>query len=462
MNTNVSREVPGMFEGPLRPLLIRLAMPILLGMIVQLLYNVVDTIFISLIDKSDPSYIGGTGLVFPAVFITIATASGLMTGVGSVVARAIGERNEKALNKAAESALVLGFVLGLVVLLTGWLLAEPLVQALGAQGDYYLHGLNYLRYMIPFGALMIVVHSIAGIFQGEGKMQRIMTAMFVGTAANLLLDPLFIFVFKLDVRGAALASVTGQSFAGVYLLTALNSHANTIKLEWKLSNISPALMGKIAAIGIPMAAAQMAMALSMFFYNRIIIDIDAAAMTAFALVGRFDQAVLMPIFALSSAMITVVGQNVGRNNFQRVRKAWRTAIMLAGSLVLALATAHVFIAPLLYKVFSDVPEVVSYCVQQVRILEFSFLFATIGIIGRAVFQAIGYPLPALALTVFRTLALGLPLSALYAYTFDMGIRGVYFGVLTGNILTAGVGIMWIKGTLNRLENGKLKAAATTP
>lgn len=460
MNEIKHKEVPGMFEGGMYGLLARLSLPILAGMVVQLLYNIVDTAFISLIDKSDPSYIGGTGMVFPLIFFAISLASGIMTGVGSVVARAIGEKNHGALNKAADSALAMGFGLGAIILVVGYFTAEPLVKMLGADGDYYTHGLAYLRYMLPFAALMVALHAVAGIFQGEGKMNRIMVAMMIGTVCNIILDPVFIFVLDLGVRGAALASVAGQSIAFMYVLSALGAEDNAVRVEWKLSHVSFKLMGDIATVGFPMALSQMAMALSMVFFNRIIIDIDKQAMAAFALVGRFDQAVLMPIFALSSAMITVVGQNAGRGSFGRVRLAWKSGVILGGGVVFLLALTHIVIAPWLYRSFSDVPAVIDYCVRQTRILEFSFLFAVIGIIGRSVFQAIGHPFPALILTVVRTLAIGVPLAALFAYTFDMDINGVYFGLLTGNVLTACVGLLWISSALRRLEKGELEVVST--
>jgi putative MATE family efflux protein len=460
MAAAIHKDVPGMFEGGMSKLLVRLSLPMLTGMVVQLFYNITDTVFISLIDKSDPSFIGGTGLVFPLIFLIIALAAGLMTGVGSVVARAIGEHRQDVLNKAAESALVLGLALGALILVAGVAFAGPLVRLLGAQGDYYRHGLDYFRWMVPFGALMIVVHSVAGVFQGEGQMKRIMVGMMIGTVVNVALDPLFIFVLKGGVQGAAIASVVGQLAALVYLLWALNQRGKANQIKWKFSNSSLALMKKIAVIGFPMAMAQMAMAIGLTLFNRIIVTIDTDAMTAFSLVGRLDQAVLMPIFALSSAMITVVGQNAGRGNFARVRQAWTHGIVMSGALVFVLALLHIVLAPSIYPLFTEVPAVIRYSVLQTRILEFSFLLAAVGIIGRAVFQAIGFPVPALILTIIRTLAIGVPAAALYAYVFKMGIAGVYLGVLTGNVLTAGVGIYWVHSTLKRLEQGTLKVAST--
>ncbi|NLE00151.1 MAG: MATE family efflux transporter, partial [Fibrobacter sp.] len=271
MNEKQLKEIPGMFDGNIYRLLTRLSLPILTGMVVKLLYNITDTFFISLIDKNDPSYIGGTGMVFPLLFFAISLASGIMTGVGSVVARAIGEKNHVSLNKAADSAFALGMFLSLLILGTGLLFAKPLVSMLGAQGAYFERGLVYFKYMVPFAALMVALHAVAGIFQGEGKMKRIMTAMMIGTVVNVILDPIFIFVLKWEVRGAALASVAGQLIAFIYVLVSIGAKDNIVQIKWSVKDISFKLMGEIIVIGFPMALGQMAMAISMVLFNHILI-----------------------------------------------------------------------------------------------------------------------------------------------------------------------------------------------
>jgi putative MATE family efflux protein len=459
MNENVNKDIPGMFEGNMYRLLVRLSLPILTGMGVQILYTVADTFFISLIDKSDPSYIGGTGLVFPILFFAMSIASGMMTGVSSVVARAIGEKNEKSLNRAAESSLAMGVVLSVIIMTAVFMGAEPLVRMLGATGDYYRHGLTYLLYLVPFMGLMVVIHSIGGIFQGEGRMKYIMIAMVIGTICNLILDPVFILIFRWGVKGAAIASVIGQFASFMYALSILGSKKNTVRIAWKVKNIDFKLIRDIAVIGFPMALGQMAMALAIMMFNRILLSVDKNAMAAFTLVGRFDQGVLMPVFALSSAMITVVGQNVGRGNIQRVRIAWKSGLVLAGGIVLVLATLHILLAPVVYRFFTDVPSVLQYCITQTRVLEYSFIFAVFGIIGRSVFQAIGYPIPALILTIVRTLAVSFPLAYMFVFAFNMQASGVYFGMLIGNASTAIVGLLWITSVVKHLENGTLRAVA---
>ena len=133
------KEIPGMFEGPILKLLVKLALPMFFGMVFQILYNIVDTIWISRIDLSDPSYVGGVGIVFPIIFLIIAFASGIMVGVSSLVARAIGEKNRFILNRTAESGLFIGLVLAVIFVVFGYVFDERLLRLLGAEGDYFVH-----------------------------------------------------------------------------------------------------------------------------------------------------------------------------------------------------------------------------------------------------------------------------------------------------------------------------------
>jgi Na+-driven multidrug efflux pump len=202
------------------------------------------------------------------------------------------------------------------------------------------------------------------------------------------------------------------------------------------------------------------MALSFFFFNRVVVSVDPLALTAFALCGRLDQAVLMPIFAIGAALITMIGQNAGRGNIRRVREIWRKSLLTAMGLVVLSAAAMFALAPRIYPFFSDIDQVVRYAVLQTRIVEFTFVFAVIGILSRSFFQAIGHPLPALIITTSRLLLLAVPAMLLYVYVFDLKIYGVWLGIITGNFLAAGMSALWISRTLRLLQEGKHKVART--
>lgn len=447
------REVPGMFDGPMLPLLAKLALPILAGMIFQLLYNIVDTIWVSRIDLNDPSYVGGTGLIFPVIFFFMALAMGVSVGVSSLVARAIGEKNKEVLNRIAESGLIMAVVLSAVCMGIVYLFGPEIVRAMGAEGDYYTHGLNYLLYVTPVALFAFVGNVFFGIFQGEGLMKHMMVAMIIGTVVNIVLDPLFIFLLNLDVRGAAIATGIGQVASLVYALGVFAAKKTLVPIHWSLRNVRLSIIKKIISIGLPQALGQITMSISFLLLNRLVVSIDPLAMTAFSLVGRIDQLVMMPSFALAAAIITIVGQNGGRGKMDRVGKAVNTSYMAGFAVVFVIALMMVVLAPYIYPFFTNIDKVVDYAVRQTYTLEFFFCLAVVGIINRSVFQAIGYPMPAFFITLLRVLIIAVPAAFLYVNFFDMGIYGVWFGVATGIVVSFIVSLIWVRFMVKGLIKG---------
>ncbi len=444
------KEITGMFDGPILKVLRKLALPIFLGMIFQVLYSVVDTIWISRIDLTDPSYVGGVGMIFPLIFLVIALGSGLLIGVSSLVARAIGEKNQYVLNRTAESGLIIGSFFAVSLLILGYIFDEELIKLLGAKGDYYLHALEYFRFMIPAGVLMLLGNVFNGILQGEGLMKKIMVSMIIATVANMALDPVFIFLLGMGVRGAGLATVLSQVIAAVYVLNIFFKKNTLVQIEWKLKNISLGIIKKIVGVGFPQTAGQMTMAVSFLFFNRIVVGIDPLALTAFSLCGRLDMILIMPILAIGSSLITMIGQNYGRRNYERVKDIWRACLLTAVVVLLFLASIMVIFAPQVYQFFSDVDKVVEYAALQTRIVEFSFVLAAVAILGRANFQALGKPIPGLIIVVLRIAGVAIPMVYFYVYVLNLGIYGVWFGIMSGNAASAVVSLIWVNRKLKSL------------
>lgn len=454
------REVPGMFDGKIPPLLIRLSLPIAAGMFFQMIYNVVDAVFISLIDKSDPSYFGATGIVFPVIFLAIAVANGLMVGTGSMVARAIGERNHTVLDKAAESGMFIAVTVALVFLIGSYAFDEQIISVLGATGDFAVHGLEYLRYIIPGVLLMFVGNVLFGILQGEGLTKYMMWGMIIGTIGNIILDPICIFVLGLDVRGAALATVISQTFSVLYVVSVFLRKKTRVPISWKLANIDGKIMRSIISVGFPQALGQMLMSVTFLIYNRVVISIDELALTAFSLYGRFEQLLFIPVFAINSALITIIGQNAGRGLYERGEKTWEKGVLMSAGSVVVLAGLFVLLSPWVFGSLSDIPQVVDYAIRETQVLAFGMLFAVAGVFARGVFQAIGKPAPALFLTMLRLIILGVPAVLLFVYVFDWGIYGVWFGIVTGNGISAIVSFFMTKRAFRRLKDGSLKVTRT--
>jgi len=440
----VQKEIKGMFEGPILKLLVKLTMPIFFGMVFQILYNIVDTIWISRIDLTDPSYVGGVGIVFPILFLVIALASGIMIGVSSLVSRAIGEKNRYVLNRTAESGLIIGAVFATLLLVFGYIFDEKLLLLLGAKGDYFTHGIEYLQFMLPAGAMMIVAHVFAGILMGEGLMKQIMFAMIISTVANIILDPIFIFPLGMGVRGAGLATAIAQIVPYVYVLTLFAKKKTIVPIEWKLRNVKLGIIKRIVAVGFPQSVGHFTMAVSFIFFNRLIMSIDPLALTAFSICGRWDYIMIVPILSIGTAMLTMIGQNFGRMQFRRMIDIWRVGLLTMVSVMAMLATLLIILAPKIYPFFSTVDQVTRYAVLQTRIVEYSFILGGMAMLANSSFQAIGRAIPGLIITVIRVVGVALPMAHFLVYAMDLNIYGVWYGMITGNVIAAVVALIWVR------------------
>lgn len=435
--------VAGMFDGPVPPLLAKLSLPVLAGTALQLLYGIVDTLWVSRIDIGDPSYVGGIGIVFPLFFLVIALGSGIMIGASSLVARAAGAKDNRILERVAGSGLAVGAGIGALLLGFGYGFDREIILLLGARGDTFIHALEYFRSMLPAGFLMLAGNTLIGALQGEGRMDKVMKAVIIGTLANFALDPVFIFLLGYGVRGAGYATVSAQLAAGLYVVSLYARGKTLAPIRWKLSDVDGRVISRMLSVGIPQTIGQLAMSVSFLAFNRIIVGIDSRALASFTLCGRFDQVMVLPILAIASAEITMVGQNFGRGNRARVRKIWNTCILGAAAVSGFVGTLLFLFAPALYPLFTSVDAVDALAVGQTRTVVFSYLFASAAVLGRAYFQAVGRAIPGLVIDALRLFVIPLPAALLLVHGAGFGVPGVWLAIVMGNVGSAFVAVTWV-------------------
>jgi Na+-driven multidrug efflux pump len=156
---------------------------------------------------------------------------------------------------------------------------------------------------------------------------------------------------------------------------------------------------------------------------------------------------IVPILAIGSGMLTMIGQNFGRKNFQRVLHIWKVSLLTMVGVMAFLATILVLLAPKIYPFFSEVDGVIRYAVLQTRIVEYSFILGGIAMLARSSFQAIGRATPGLIITIIRIIGVALPVAYFYVYVMELGIYGVWFGLITGNLIAAIIALLWVRKTL---------------
>ncbi len=420
-------------HGKLVPVLLQTAGPISAGMLFHIVYNMVDAIFISLIDTSDPSYMGGIGMVFPFIFFVMAFSNGFMIGTSSVTARAVGAGEKHTLHDIAGTGLISAGLFSSIFVLIVYLAGEGMMRLFGAEGDYAAHGLEYIRYLIP-GVLLLFLHNIlSGALQGEGLSRYMMWAMIIGTVLNILLDPLFIFVLGLEVRGAALATVISQAASFLYVLRLFLKGRTVVTLSMKLRHFNPAVLRKIAVVGFPQSISMLVTSFTILVINRIALYIDPLVVTAFTTYSRFEGLLVVPINGMGSALIAVIGQNYGRKNLRRCHAAWRYGYLLALGGTALLLGIFLLAAPAVFGGLSSIEQVVAYTLDMTKVLGLGLVLAIFGILSQSVFQAVGAPLPALGLTRFRVFVCIIPMMLIGVFVLDMGFRGLLIGFLSGDI-----------------------------
>ncbi|MFW6182097.1 MAG: MATE family efflux transporter, partial [Spirochaetota bacterium] len=238
-----------------------------------------------------------------------------------------------------------------------------------------------------------------------------------------------------------------RSLSYFYLVRVFLSKKTSIRIQWRLRNVDLGVMGRIAAVGFPQAAGLITMSVSFMFFNLLVVSIDRLALTAFALCLRFDQVMIVPLMAIGSALITMIGQNYGRGNHRRVLHIWRTGTLVGMGTSALLGAVLFTFAPRIFPFFTDVEEVVGYAVLQLRIVVLSFIGAAVVVVGRSAFQAVGRPLPGLIVTALRLALIALPTAYLLVHVLGMGMYGVWLGMVAGNLLSAAAAFAWVRGRL---------------
>lgn len=453
-------EINGMFNGRIAPLIMKLAAPIVLGGLFQVAYNITDTLWVSLIDKGDSSYIAATGLIFPIIMLAMAFSNGISVGLSSLVARAIGERNTGLLGKVAESGFFIAAFVSVVMIVGSYVGIDEILSALGATGVLLTRSRDYFLYLIPCCGFIFFTAVLSGILQGEGKMMNIMVSMVIGTVCNIVLDPLFIFTFGMGIRGAALATTISQGIGMAYLLTVFARGLSTVSIEWKAANVRLDTMGQIFGVGFPSALSQILLSVYIVFFNRLILSVSEYAFTAFTLYGRMEGIVFMPLFGISAALVTMVGQNGGRGLFPRVRKIWYRAVLLGTVSTGVLSLLFWLASPYIYPMFNSVPEVLAYANSITWILLISMTVGNVGITAPAVYQGLGHPVPSITISFCRMFVFILPIAYLVSALFPANLFALCLALLGGNVCAVIMIYAWMAISLRHLETGRLKVIHT--
>ena len=418
----------------INPLLVKLSVPMMISMLVQALYNVVDSVFVSWVSEEA---LTAVSLAFSLQNMMIAVGVGTGVGVNALLSKSLGEKNQRRANATAENGIFLSLCSFLVFLVIGLTCIKPYFYAQTSDDAIALQGIRYLSVCCIFSLGLFTQTMGEKLLAATGRTYLSMISQLVGAVVNIILDPIFIFGYCGEAlsgtTGAAVATVIGQ-FCGAGMTLYFNTRKNPdIQLDFKGFRPSAKAIGRIYTVGLPSIAMQCVGSLMTFGMNLILMAFSSTAVAVFGVYFKLQSFVFMPIFGLNNGMVPIISYNYGARRPERVRKTIRLAVCYAeGIMVLGFCIFEFFPGQVL-GLFSASQAMLTIGIPAMRIICLHFLLAGTSIVLSSVFQALGNGLFSLIVSVCRQLFVLLPAAWLLARTGS--VNNVWWAFLIAEIVS---------------------------
>ncbi len=422
-------------QGSVAGNIIRMAVPMTVAQILNLLYNIVDRIYIGHIPGADSLALTGVGLTFPIVSMMIAFAGLFGMGGAPLCSIARGKGDQKQAKEIMQNAFWMLFWTGLIITLVGYVVERPLLYALGASDTTYPYAGAYLRIYL-LGSLFVMIGLGMNPFinaQGFGKTGMITVAL--GAVINLVLDPVLIFWFHMGVRGAALATVIAQFCSSVWVLLFLTGKKPILRLEFRWGMPNWQVVRQIAALGtsnfimnFTNSVVQVVCNRQLQFYGG---DLYVGVMTV---LNSVREVLTMIVIGMSNGAQPVISFNYGAGKKDRVRQGIR--FMTTASIVYTCIAWAVTLAipQYLIHLFNSEPELLQAGVPAMHIYFFGFCFMALQFSGQTTFQALGEARYAITFSLFRKIVIVVPLTLFLPLIPDVGLHGVFLAEPISNVI----------------------------
>ncbi len=424
----------------LRALLYKFSIPSVIGMVISALYNFIDTIFVG--NGVGAIGIAALTIVFPIQIIMLAI--GLMIGVGSasIISRGLGRGNEKLAAKAVGNAIIANIIVNAFLMVISFIFIDDILRFFGASANVMPYARDYLS-IILFGFVFFSFSLAANhIIRAEGRPRAAIYPMIIGAVLNIILDPIFIFVFKMGVKGVAFATIISQVVSVCYIVFYFYFGKSIFKLKKSMFRIDLGLIKNIFTIGFPSFLTAITDSVIFLIFNRAILHYGNDTYIAIAgITTRITDLIVMPMLGISYGFSTIASFNYGAKLYIRVKKIFREAVIWTSLLAVIGFIMAMFFPQLLFRIFTDNTQVINNGIVPMRIIVMLFPILGFLIVGGSLFQAIGKPVPALIINFSRQVIFLLP--AIFILPIFLGLNGVFLSWPVADFLSFIVTIVFI-------------------
>ena len=392
-------------------LLMNMSLPMMISMLVQAMYNIVDSIFVAMINENA---LTAVSMAFPVQNLMIAVGAGTGVGVNALLARSLGAKDYKKVNKIATNAVFLVAASYLAFLVIGLFLVEPFYRSQTDIGEIIVYGKEYLTICSCFSFGVFTQVMFERLLQATGKTIYTMFTQGTGAIVNIIMDPILIFGLfgfpRMGVAGAAAATVIGQIVAGILSVWCNQKVNHEVHIELKGARPDGEVIRQIYGIGIPSIIMQAIGSIMVYGMNRILITFSSTATAVFGVYFKLQSFVFMPIFGLNNGVIPIIAYNYGARNKDRVMMTIRRSIAyIVTIMLLGLLVFQVFPGALL-QMFNASETMLRIGIPAIRIISLSFVLAGFCIGLGSVFQALGRSVYSMFVSVARQLVVLLPVA----------------------------------------------------
>ncbi|MCI7469284.1 MAG: MATE family efflux transporter [Lachnospiraceae bacterium] len=403
---------------PVKKLIVNMSVPMMISMLVQALYNVVDSVFVAMLSENA---LTAVTLAFPLQNLMIAVGAGTGVGVNAMLSRALGEKKYERSDKAANTAILLAIMSTIVFLILGLTITKPFINTQTTDPEIRQLGYTYLGIVMTIGIGIFMQVTFERLLQSTGRTNLSMISQMTGAIFNIIFDPILIFGLgpfpKMGVAGAAYATVCGQCVAaclGLYL-NLRHNHELHFSLK-KVLHPEAKIIGKIYAVGVPSILMMAIGSVMTYCMNMILKAFSSTAIAVFGAYFKLQSFFFMPVFGLNNGLIPVLAYNLGARKKSRIDEALKFAlelavcIMLCGTIVLEIFPTQ------LLSLFSPSKDMLRMGIPALRTIAIHFPIAACGIIMSSIFQAFSRSIYSLFVSLGRQLVILIPVAWLLAQT----------------------------------------------
>ena len=453
---------------PVGKLVFNMSLPMMISMLVQALYNIVDSIFVA---KLSENALTAVSLAFPLQTLLIAVATGTGVGMNALLSKSLGERNFKKANKIADNAAFIYAISYIIFLILGFTIVKPFYASQIGNADVEIMnlGIDYLSTVMIFSFGLFTQIFFERLLTSTGRTIFSMTSQLCGAITNIILDPIMIFGLlgfpKMGVTGAAVATVIGQCVAGIVAGTCNHKYNHEVSLSFNgfrpdislIGHIYAVDIGTIYAIGVPSIIMQSIGSIMTYSMNRILIEFSSTATAVFGVYFKLQSFFFMPVFGLNNGITPIIAYNYGAQQRKRMIRTIRISLTTAFCLTFVGFLCFEGIPQVLLGMFNASADMLKIGVPALRIIGIHYLIAWFCIIAGTVFQALGKAVFSMIVSIMRQLVVLIP--AAYILSKIGGLHVVWWSFPIAEVISFIVSMTFLiriyKTIISKIPEGKL-------